>query len=174
MNRRAVGSTSGMLAGLALAAGLVLAALHTSCTPSRTDSVSARDSTSTPVVPSPVQDLIPPNTCRVRATIVAIDTSLMRGSPTDPCSKFHCRATVRIDSVRGYGSSFVRPLSTGETVSVTFVHTLAPTRNVYPEMKPELPGLMLGSSFVADIEGGGMGIGGTALGFTVRTYALVE
>lgn len=134
--------------------------------------MSSRDSISTPALPSPVQDLIPPNTCRARATIIAIDTSFTHGSPTDPCSKFHCRGTVRIDAVQGYGSSFVRPLSVGETVPMTFVYTLAPTRNVYPEMKPELPGLSLGSSFVADIEAGEMGIGGAPVVFTVRTYTL--
>ena len=172
MNPLAVGVGFRTWIGLVAAAGLVSAVLHTSCTPPRTRAPASRDTTSLPTAPSPDQNLIPPNACRILATVVAIDTSLDRESLTDPCSKFYCKAAIRIDSVQGYGSAFVRPLNAGDVVPITFLYTLAPSRRAYPDMKPELPGLDRGDSFVADIDGGGVGIGGIALGFTVGTYAL--
>ena len=158
--------------GLLALAGLGTTLVCSSCSPAKDPAAGQRDSTSAPPAPILTQTLIPPNACRVHATILAIDSSFTDGSSTDPCSRFPCRATVRIDEVLGYGSAFNSPLPPGETMSVHFTLTLAPSNLVFPDMKPELPGLAVGNAFAADVEGGGPAIGGVARSYTVRTYAI--
>ncbi len=174
MTPRPVCGIPRMWIGPVVGAGLILGSTVWSCTPSSDQIAARRDTTSTLPAPPQQQNPLPPNTCRVRSTIVAIDTSFTGASSSDPCAKFPCEATVRIDEVLGYGSAFDRTLSAGETVTVTFAYTLAPTRLAYPDMKPGLPGLEVGSSFTADIEGAVVGIGGTAPWLRVKTYTVVK
>lgn len=96
---------------------------------------------------------IPPNNCKVAATVVAIDNSMKGTGEKDPCGAAPCIATVRIDSVLGYGSAFPKTFSAGETISMKFANTLRPTAKDYPDVKPALPGLSVGSSFVALVSG---------------------
>ena len=105
-------------------------------------------------VPTP----IPPNHCRVIATIVSIEKALEGANDKNPCSKAPCLATVRIDSLLGYGSAFPKVLSAGQQLRVKFAFTLHGTKELMPEVKPPLPGLAEGSSLKADIRGtSGMG-----------------
>jgi hypothetical protein len=163
-----------MRIGPVIGAGLILGLTVWSCRPSSDQIASRRDTTATFPGPPQQQNPLPPNTCRVRSTVVAIDTSFTDASSSDPCAKFPCKATVRIDEVVGYGSAFDRTLSAGQTVTVTFAYTLVPTRLTYPDMKPGLPGLEVGSSFIADVEGGAVGIGDTAPWIRVKMYTLVK
>ena len=159
-----------MRVGFLMLTGLAAALLCSSCSPAKDPATGRRESPPVPPSPSLTQAPIPPNACRVRATILAIDSSVSSDSSTDPCSRYPCRATVRIDEVLGYGSAFSTPLAAGGTLPVRFTLTLAPSAVVFPEMNPGLPGLTAGDSFAADIEGGGPAIGGAARLFTVRTY----
>lgn len=115
---------------------------------------------------------IPPNTCRIVGTIVGIDSTLERSNSSDPCSKVPCRAAVRVDSILGYGQAFGRPLSRGEKISVKFVFTLSPTKDLIPNMSEFYPGLHVGSIFLANVEStiGTMGDKSNALGFLVYGY----
>jgi hypothetical protein len=172
MNRKHFGAAFSW--HIALFSWLIVVMVSSSCTSSKEQAATHRDTTSLSAGPSPTNDQLPPNSCRVHATIIAVDTSLKRDTPTDPCSKFFCAATVRIDSVLGYGSSFSRPVSAGDTVSVTFLYTLAASSLVFPDMRPGLPGLSSGSAFVADIGESGRGMGGAPVGYTVRLYSVRE
>jgi len=174
MTPRSVCGIPRMRIGPVVGAGLILGLTVWSCTPSSDQIAARRDTTATLPGPPQQQNPLPPNTCRVRSTIVAIDTSFTDASSSDPCAKFPCKATVRIDEVIGYGSAFDRTLSAGQTVAVTFAYTLVSTRLTYPDMKPGLPGLEVGSSFIADVEGGAVGIGDTAPRIRVKTYTLVK
>ena len=51
-------------------------------------------------------------------------------SGVGPCSKPPCRATVLVDSVLGYGSSFGAPLAAGRSIRAEFTFTLAATTPV--------------------------------------------
>jgi hypothetical protein len=95
---------------------------------------------------------IPPSQCRIRATVVSIDSTLSSSDTSNPCSRFPCSAKIRVDSVLGYGAGFDRPLAPGETIPVTFAFTLKPI--TLSSLKETLPGLQIGSSFTADLQGG--------------------
>jgi hypothetical protein len=99
-----------------------------------------------------VPALIPPNHCRVIATIESIEKRLEGANDKDPCSKAPCLATLRVDSLLGYGSAFPKVLSVGQQLRVKFAFTLGPTRELIPEVKPPLPGLAEGSIVKADIK----------------------
>ena len=49
---------------------------------------------------------IPPNTCRVKATVVELDSSKLIPYSTKPCEIAPCTRIIRIDSIIGYGSDF--------------------------------------------------------------------
>lgn len=95
---------------------------------------------------------ISPNHCRIIGTIVAIDETLTSLDSSNPCSKAPCRATVRIESVIGYGSAFGAPLATGRDIEVSFRFTLNPTKDLIPNMTEDYPGLQVNSRFLADVE----------------------
>jgi hypothetical protein len=93
-----------------------------------------------------------PNQCRLVGTVVAIDSTFTTADPDDPCAKAPCRATVRIETVLGYGPAFLRPLANGEEIPVTFMFTLAPTQDLVANLSRSYPGLRLGAKFLADVE----------------------
>jgi hypothetical protein len=119
--------------------------------------------------PMIVGESIPPNNCRVIGTIVSIDPTLSGGGEKDPCSKAPCQATVRIDSLMGYGSAFPMVLSAGQQLRVKFGFTLGPTRELMPEVKPAMPGLSVGSRFQALINGS-VAMGKTEPVYTIYGY----
>ena len=95
---------------------------------------------------------IAPGYCRIVGTVVHIDSILDLTDKSSPCSKAPCLASVKVDSIIGYGSSFIEPLSTGDTVFIKFMFTLSPTtKELFPDMKGSYPGLLLGSQFIGDI-----------------------
>ncbi len=136
---------------------LLTALLALSCRSTRQDrSVEEPKTGNTLQIPRPASDparQIPPSVCRIVATVVAVDSVVPGTGADDPCSHVPCRATVRIDTVLGYGSAFPRPLSPGQLVRVRFTFTLAPTATVLPSVSPPYPGLSTGSRFKADLEG---------------------
>lgn len=119
---------------------------------------------------------IPPSKCRIVGTIAAIDSASRSTKADDPCSKIPCRASVRVDSVIGYGQGFPKAFSKSEEISVKFVFTLSPTRELFPNMSEFYPGLHVGSSFVADVQGSDAPMHDTsdAMGFIVYGYRSQE
>lgn len=111
----------------------------------------------------PIAGDINPGEVRAVCTVVGID-STRTARAGDPCSTYPCFATIRIDSVLGYGSGFPRPLSAGESISARFAFTLAPSNEAMPNIATPLPGLEEGDAFMADIRvhptpGAGTGTG---------------
>lgn len=94
---------------------------------------------------------IPPNTCRVLATVYELGASTPQTNLFAPCDKAPCFAKLRIDYVIGYGSAFPRPISSGDSLAVRFMYTTGKTRTVWPELHKDLPGLSIGDSFKGDI-----------------------
>ncbi len=138
-----------MRSGVPLAASLV-AVLFLSCRSTHQERVSDAQ---LQIPASQTGVSIPPSMCRLVATVTGIDSLLTPSSAGDPCSKAPCQATVRVDSVLGYGSAFPYPLTPGETVRVRFAFTLGPTATILPSVSPAYPGLSIGSRFKADMEG---------------------
>jgi hypothetical protein len=95
---------------------------------------------------------ISPNRCRLIGTVVAIDSTYKPANPNEPCAKAPCHATVRVDSVLGYGPAFPQPLANGQLISVAFAFTLSPTQNLFMNMAQSYPGLKIGSKFLAEVE----------------------
>lgn len=112
---------------------------------------------------------IPPNHCRVMATIESIEATLEGANEKDPCGNMPCLATVKIDSIVGYGSAFPKPLAAGQTLRVRFAFTLNATKDMLPDVKPALPGLSVGSRFEALI-GGNLAMGKAEPVFTIYHY----
>ena len=54
---------------------------------------------------------IPPNTCRVEATVVELDSLEFIPYSKKPCEIAPCSGIIRINSVIGYGSDFGTPLN---------------------------------------------------------------
>jgi hypothetical protein len=95
---------------------------------------------------------VAPQRCRIVATILAIDNELLKQGDS-PCAKVPCNASARVDSILGYGSSFGNPLAIGETIMLHFAFTLSPnTKEFFPTMSENYPGLVIGSQFSAEIE----------------------
>ena len=112
---------------------------------------------------------IPPNNCKVIATIESIERTLEGTSDKDPCGKAPCMATVTIDSVLGFGSAFPSTMSAGKKIQVKFALTLSSTKELLPEITPALPGLSVGSRFEALIAGS-MAMGKTEPVYTIYGY----
>jgi hypothetical protein len=112
---------------------------------------------------------IAPGTCKVVAIVELIDKTLIGMSANDPCSKAPCSATVKIDSILGYGSAFPKPLVVGQSLRVRFAHTLSPTKEMFPDIKPALPGLRATEKFEALISGSET-VGNSEPSYTIYAY----
>ncbi len=112
---------------------------------------------------------IPPNNCRVIATVESVDKRLSGANANDPCGKAPCIAIVRIDTVIGYGAAFPKLLSAGQKLIVKFAHTLGQTKQIMPEVEPPLSGLDVGSQFEALVNGS-LAMGSSDPTFTVYGY----
>ena len=99
----------------------------------------------------PAGEPIPPNHCRIVGTVVGIDQTLNSSDPQSPCSKAPCSATVRVDSILGYGSAFGGSIAAGRQVQMSFGLTLSPTKGIFPQLTQSYPGLKVGASFVANV-----------------------
>ena len=112
---------------------------------------------------------IPPDHCRVVATVIRIEPIVEETNDKNPCSRFPCRAIVRIDSLVGYGSAFPYPLAPGQQIPVTFALTLGPTKETFPRIFPPLPGLPISATFIADVRGS-FALGETNPSFSIVMY----
>jgi|ERR1041385_1327776 hypothetical protein len=100
----------------------------------------------------PEHTTIAPGHCRIIGTIVKVDSTLLSTDRSNPCAKAPCVASIRVDSILGYGSSFPKPLSVGSVITVKFAFTLAPTTpDLFPNMAESYPGLQVNSQFLADV-----------------------
>ena len=95
---------------------------------------------------------IPPNNCRIIGVIVKIEDVAAFSGASEQCSQAPCWATIRIESVLGYGSAFGSPLTHGSEILVHFPFTVLPRQDIFPEMETRFPGLSAGSRFLADLE----------------------
>ena len=115
---------------------------------------------------------IAPGECRVNAEIVKIDSALIGNSGKDPCSKAPCIAWIKINNIIGYGAGSAE-LKRGDTLKTKFSFTLSPTsKETFPTLEEQLPGLSEGSSFIADIQPIPTGFSGNTKErlFLVNTY----
>lgn len=93
---------------------------------------------------------VDPGQVRIAGTVAGIDSTRAHRAG-DPCSTHPCYATIRIDSVHGYGSGFPHPISAGDSVRARFAFTLAPSDVAVPDLDEPLPGLDEGEAFFADL-----------------------
>ena len=128
--------------------------------------------TGRPRIEMGMDGIFPVGKCRMVGTIVSIDERYTSPDAKNPCAQAPCRAVVRIDSILGYGSSFGAPLSIGQQVTMHFMFTLNPTKELFKDMAMSLPGLKVGSRFRADVEGGAEQT--NAARATVSTYVTIE
>ncbi len=133
--------------------------------------VSCRSSKPAPAL---VGEPIPPNQCRVVATIVSIDSLVRSYDPKDPCSKAPCIATIRVRKIIGYGAAFPAPLSADDVIAVKFAFTTGPTREVFPEMTEFYSGVRSGSTIEANLVafGASKGKPGGDPSYTIYGYQL--
>lgn len=114
---------------------------------------------------------VAPNHALIVGEIVEIESATFDPSDVEsPCSRIPCVANVRVESVLGVGMGFPQPFVEGATHRMKFAFTLGPTVDVFPEMKPSLPGLESGSRFTADITGYETLQGDTQPRYTVHRY----
>ncbi|MER3524542.1 MAG: hypothetical protein C4326_10880 [Ignavibacteria bacterium] len=147
---------------------IIIALIAVSCSSSKQEKAQTEGSEGS-VSSKHTPEVIPPNACRIVATIVEVDSSLKGTSEKDPCSKAPCNATVRIDSVLGYGSAFPKPIGEGSVLRVRFALTLAATDKLSPDIKPALPGLRRGERFKADLTAMPT-MGSSEPSYTIQTY----
>ncbi len=86
---------------------LIFLLIFGNCThlPKNSGIKSKQEKISTKQIPSKITR-IPPNTCRVKATVVELDSLESIPHSTKPCEIAPCTGIIRIDSIIGYGSGF--------------------------------------------------------------------
>ncbi len=95
---------------------------------------------------------IPSGECRIDAEVIKIDSTLLGDGSNDPCSKAPCIAWIKVKNIIGYGAG-TATVKKGDTLKTKFAFTLNPTtKETFPTLKEQLPGLSEGSSFRADIQ----------------------
>ena len=120
-----------------------------------------------PAVPQAMDD-VGPNEARVLGTLTGI---LSQRAASGPCAQAACHGIIRIDSVLEYGSAFPRPLSKGEHLEARFAFTLESTDEAGVTIDTPFPGVELGASFWADLQG--MPAPGKT-SFTIHQYYRVD
>jgi hypothetical protein len=68
------------------------------------------------------------------------------------CSKYPCKAIVRISNISDCGSSVTAMPYAGDTIEINFGFTLANTKKALPTMRQHYPGLKKGNRFKAQME----------------------
>ena len=95
---------------------------------------------------------VPPGHCRIFAEVIKIDTTLRSGRTGGPCSEAPCLAWIVVKNVIAHGSG-TDQIGSGGTLDTQFAYTLSPTTNdKFPALNKQLPGLSVGSGFIADIQ----------------------
>lgn len=96
---------------------------------------------------------IAPGKCRITGTIKKINPLSQSFQDDSPCSKYPCIASVRVDSIWGYGAAFSNPVKTGKEIMLKFEFTLSPaSEEIFKNLDTRLPGLEVNSVFSGDIE----------------------
>ena len=91
---------------------------------------------------------ISPSTAKIVGTITAIEPVTDSGNLSGPCAFAPCIALVKVSSAR-YGSAFPQ-LVMGKEIRIKFLFTLEKTtKELFPNMKEEYPGLEVGDKFTA-------------------------
>ena len=91
---------------------------------------------------------VAPSTAKIVGTITEIEPISMESNPNGPCSKAPCVALVKVSSAV-YGAAFP-PLVMGKEIRIKFRFTLEKTtKELFPNMEEEYPGLKVGDEFTA-------------------------
>jgi len=91
--------------------------------------------------------------CKIRATIISIDTTLFHQVSGSPCSKKPCIAIIRIDEIMKMGSMCGSVIFKGAELKVYFAFTLAETtKDLFPDLVAHYPGLQKNDTFVTSIQ----------------------
>lgn len=88
-----------------------------------------------------------PMSCKVHGQVIKIYPPLPAGQGT--CSQYPCYADVRIIDISDCGSSVALAVNTGDTIKMKFEFTLNNTKEAFPNMKAQYPGLKQGSRFTS-------------------------
>ena len=92
-----------------------------------------------------------PGSCKVEGKIVSVVNKLEKDTGSI-CSKYPCRAKVKILDVSECGSSIAYPLHVNDIVEMRFEYTLHSTATILPAMKVHFPGLKKGDRFITRAE----------------------
>ncbi len=91
---------------------------------------------------------ISPGTAKIVGTITEIEPVSDTENLSGPCSKIPCIALVKVSSAV-YGASFPQ-IAMGKEVRMKFLFTLEKTtKELFPNMEEEYPGLKVGDEFTA-------------------------
>lgn len=87
-----------------------------------------------------------------------IEGSIISISPVDksttgniPCDKTPCNAKVKIISIKQNGQNYHGQFSEGDIIDMHFDFTLSSTKELFPELNKHMPGLDVGTIFVAEL-----------------------
>jgi hypothetical protein len=113
---------------------------------------------------------ISPGTAEIVGTITEIEPISSNSEMAGPCSKAPCIALVKVSSAR-YGAAFP-PLVMGKEIRIKFRFTLEKTtKELFPNMEEEYPGLKVGDEFTA-IVSTIVSVDDTAPKFQINGYEL--
>ena len=96
--------------------------------------------------------MAPTNSCQIVAGILSVEPIEQSEDSTALCSKFPCKAWIKISRVSACGSAIGSGLQPGDSILVHFAFSLAPTSLASPAVKPAYPGLKTGDYFKAWME----------------------
>lgn len=99
---------------------------------------------------SNLDENINPNACRINGTILMVEKSF---ESSGPCVNHHCTAQVLVNNIVSSGFSFNHPFAQTDTIKIKFEFTLdETTKDMFPNLTKSFPGLIVGDSFVGDVE----------------------
>jgi len=91
---------------------------------------------------------VSPGTAKIVGTITEIEPVSDTGNLSGPCSKAPCIGLVKVSSAV-YGAAFPQ-IAMGNEVRIKFLFTLEKTtKDLFPNMEEEYPGLKVGDEFTA-------------------------
>jgi len=95
-----------------------------------------------------IESKIPPGHAKIIGVITEIEPVAVTSNSNDPCSKAPCIALVKVSSAV-YGAAFPM-FSKEEEIKINFIFTLEKTtKELFPNMEEEYPGLKVGQEFTA-------------------------
>ena len=91
---------------------------------------------------------VAPSTAKIVGTITEIEPLSKSADESGPCSMAPCVALVKVSSAK-YGAAFPQ-LVMGKEIRIKFLFTLEKTtKDLFPDMEDEYPGLKVGDQFSA-------------------------